>query len=116
MKTQTVKLLNNASDGATKNKRTLALTGIKISLKSSLTPSAIAWPIPYKPVIAGPLRRCIEAIILRSATVKNAIDNKLTITVIKISNIVNFIIQYRLVAELRLMLFHFAPQTNYKLG
>lgn len=40
--------------GASKKNAQLALIGTIISLKRSLTPSAIAWRLPQKPVTFGP--------------------------------------------------------------
>ena len=69
--------------GAAKNSTQLALVGIIISFNNSFKPSANAWRIPQNPVTFGPLRRWIDASNFRSAIVKNAIESKQEIIVIK---------------------------------
>lgn len=54
------------------NKKNIAFVGKINSLIISFKPSAIGCKTPQNPIILGPKRRCIEAIILRSANVKNA--------------------------------------------
>lgn len=67
-----IKLKNNVKNGPNKNKNLFAFVGIIISLITNFKPSAKGCKKPYIPTTLGPFRRCIEAIALRSAKVKNA--------------------------------------------
>jgi len=67
---QPTKLKVIMSTGATKKTKELALVGTTISLHKSFNPSAKGCRSPKIPTTLGPRRRCIEAIIFRSAKVK----------------------------------------------
>ena len=58
------------SSGATMNSRRLAPVGIMVSFISIFTASAKGCMRPKGPTTFGPLRICIAAITLRSASVK----------------------------------------------
>ena len=72
---QLIKLRNNVKNGAKKNKILCDFKGITISLVSNFKPSAKGCKKPHTPTTLGPFRRWIEAITLRSAKVKKAMDN-----------------------------------------
>jgi hypothetical protein len=63
----------NVIIGANKNNNVLAKLGSNVSFTISLKPSAKGCNNPRKPTTLGPLRCCIDAMILRSNNVKNAI-------------------------------------------
>lgn len=73
--TQLIKLRNNVKNGAKKNKILWDFKGITISLDSNFNPSANGCKKPHNPTTLGPFRRWIDAIILRSAKVKKAIES-----------------------------------------
>ena len=56
--------------GAMTNTARLAPVGMIVSLQNSFSPSAIGCSSPKGPTTFGPLRRCIEAMTLRSANVR----------------------------------------------
>ena len=66
-----------------------ALEGNIVSLTKSFKPSAKGWSKPNRPTTFGPLRRCIEAITLRSAKVMYAIAINTGTIIIKILIIMN---------------------------
>ena len=65
-----IRASKNVNTGAAKNTTVFALLGKTGSLISSFNPSANGCKIPKKPTTFGPLRRCMDAITLRSASVK----------------------------------------------
>jgi hypothetical protein len=68
-----------------------ALNSGKIgSLTPSFRPSQKGCNNPPIPETWGPKRRCIEAIIWRSASVKNATHNKTGIVIVIIESIINY--------------------------
>jgi hypothetical protein len=69
--------------GANTKMPVFALLGTINSLVNSFKPSDIGCNIPQKPTTLGPLRRCIAAIILRSAKVKKATESIIGTTRIK---------------------------------
>ncbi len=60
----------SASIGAMKNSARLAPAGTMISLKISLKTSANGCSSPSGPTRFGPIRTCIQPMILRSASVR----------------------------------------------
>ena len=56
--------------GANTKLKVCEFVGITVSFKSNFKPSANGCNNPKKPTTFGPLRCCIEPIILRSARVK----------------------------------------------
>lgn len=73
---QEVNAVTKGNNAAIKNKILVALAGTSASFKINFKPSATGCKTPQKPTILGPIRRWLLAIILRSANVKNATDNK----------------------------------------
>jgi len=71
---QHIKLNVKTNNGATKKKIQFDFSGIILSLINNLKPSANGCNKPNIPTTFGPFRRCIAAITLRSAIVKNAIQ------------------------------------------
>lgn len=65
-----IKLNIKVRIGATMNIAKLALLGKTVSFKRSFKPSHKGCNKPKKPTTLGPRRRCIEAITLRSKSVK----------------------------------------------
>jgi hypothetical protein len=65
---------NKVSTGANIKRTVFALLGTMNSLVTSFNPSAIGCNKPQIPTTFGPFRRCIAAIILRSASVKKATE------------------------------------------
>src|SRR5215203_331433 len=63
---KTMKAEATAMYGAKKKIQRSAFSGMKSSLVSSLSPSAIGWSSPHGPTRIGPSRACINAEILRS--------------------------------------------------
>jgi hypothetical protein len=80
---QPIKAKKNVRADEKRNIIGLALVGKRSSLTINLTPSVIGCNIPHIPTTFGPLLRCIDAIILRSANVKKAIAISKGITVNK---------------------------------
>jgi hypothetical protein len=64
----------NVAIGAKIKRELFALLGTISSFVTSFKPSAIGCNNPQIPTTFGPFRRCIAAIILRSANVKNATE------------------------------------------
>ncbi len=56
--------------GAITNTARFAPDGMIVSFRNSFSPSAIGCSSPNGPTTFGPLRRCIAAITLRSASVR----------------------------------------------
>jgi hypothetical protein len=71
---QPIKAKKNVSTGANTKRKVLALLGTINSFVTSFKPSAIGCKSPQIPTTLGPFRRCIDAIILRSASVKKATE------------------------------------------
>jgi len=69
------KLKKIVNMGAIKNIKIFDKLGTLVSLFKSFKASAKACNNPYNPTILGPRLRCIDAKILRSMTVKKAIEN-----------------------------------------
>jgi hypothetical protein len=81
--TQLIKAKKNVNIGAHISTLFFVLLGNIISFESSLKPSASACNKPHAPTTFGPRLRCIEAMTLRSETVKKVTDiNKGIIIVI----------------------------------
>ena len=104
--------------GAKINNIVFAELGKTVSFTNNFKPSASGCNNPKKPTTFGPLRCCIDAIILRSANVKyaTAINNgiiksktcKTDKTVIKIMLIIVYLFKFAFTlqkAELSLLLF-----------
>ena len=58
------------SIGARRKTTRLAPAGMIVSLVSSFSPSAIGWNKPKGPTTFGPLRICMDAMTLRSASMR----------------------------------------------
>jgi hypothetical protein len=67
---QLTKLKTSINNGANTKIRAFDLEGTINSFTTSLRPSAIGCNSPQKPTTFGPRLRCIDAITLRSASVK----------------------------------------------
>jgi len=74
----------NVKIGANINKNLLATLGNNVSFNNNFKPSAKGCNKPQIPTIFGPFLFCIAPKTLRSAKVKNAIDNKTGIIINKI--------------------------------
>jgi len=59
-----------AITGPTKNSALLAPVGTSTSLKNSFMPSAMGCSNPHGPTRLGPMRTCIQPMILRSQKVR----------------------------------------------
>ena len=68
-----IKQHKRLAKGLIYQKRETDVVGTILSFVNSFNPSAIGCKTPQKPIIPGPERLCILAIILRSARVKKAV-------------------------------------------
>ena len=85
IKLHCTKLSVNVNTGAKKKRNLLARIGTITSFNDNFKPSAKACKTPQKPTTAGPRRRWIEPITLRSTRVKKAMAIITTISVIKLT-------------------------------
>lgn len=90
MNIQIKRPISNVITAEHKNKIQFERAGKIIYFKINFNPSANACKNPQKPITFGPVIRCIEAIVLSSAIVKKATDNKVLIIVIKAISIFIF--------------------------
>src|SRR6185369_653162 len=77
---KTMKAEATAMYGAKKKIQRSAFSGMKSSLVSSLSPSAIGWSNPHGPTRIGPRRACMKAEIFRSRYVAYATQSATKVT------------------------------------